>query len=68
MAIVAHKKHREILILTKHFPIKMLRTCLRSVARGRKLGEEQRRNRSLRVVNEDFEQHMSLDHGLAVGS
>ncbi|SFN34805.1 hypothetical protein SAMN05660284_01279 [Formivibrio citricus] len=42
-----------------------LGTCSKSVARGPRRGEEQRKNRSVQVVHEDFEQRMSPDQGLA---
>ncbi len=41
-----------------------LRTCLRSVARGRQRGGAQKPQ--FTRVNEDFEQRIRPDHGIAV--
>ncbi len=44
----------------------LLRTCLRSVARGRQRGGAQKPQ--FTRVNEDFEQRIRPDHGIAVRS
>ena len=66
-------RHRRGLFLqerlsSRSFFVCQIKTCLRSVARGRQRGEAQRRNRSLQIVNEDFEPCIRPDHGLAVRS